>query len=346
MIVPVKGTGAMNVDLRGIAEGDVIALVAEPTNKFDPHAIRVEHGGRLVGYLAKELAARIKASDFHGSIAYVLPHPETGVPAGLRISIERTERRGPEVDGTYYRYNGRSFVRATAVLKTLAKPALIGWAAKTAAGLVLANPETYDTPEKAASGIYSASSEAKLRGSAVHLFAENVSKGTPIDLSSLPEEYRGYGAAFQDFMQMYAPKPIHIEATLFSEKYSYAGTTDLIATLTDGCTYILDFKTAKNVYPENGLQLAAYRHADFIVPTLPSVPCSICDATGKVEGQRCESCAGGGYLFDQVAVPLIDKAAVVLLGSDGEWSITEVDTPFEVFLHLLEVWRWTQRGKS
>ena len=92
MIVPVKGTGAMSIDLRGIADGDAITLVAEPENKFDPHAIRVEHDGRLVGYLAKELAARIRADDFEGTVAAVLPHPMTGVPSGLRISIERREQ--------------------------------------------------------------------------------------------------------------------------------------------------------------------------------------------------------------------------------------------------------------
>lgn len=250
------------------------------------------------------------------------------------------------MEGTHYRYNAREYVRVTEVLKALGAPALVRWAAKTAAKLALDDPITYSTPEKAASGIYAASGEAKLRGSAVHLFAENVSKGTPVDLDSLPEEYRGYGVAFQGFLRMCAPVPLHVEATVYSEKHGYAGTTDLIASLADGLTYDIDFKTSKGVYPENGLQLAAYRNADFIVPTLPDQPCPDCDASGKINGARCYLCAGGGYLFDQVSLPTIDKAAVVLLGADGKWSINEVDTSFDVFLHLLEVWRWTQRGKS
>jgi HIRAN domain len=90
VIVPVKGVAAMNVDLRGIAEGDALGLVAEPENQHDPHAIRVEHGGRRIGYLAKELAARITADAYEASVAYVLRYEN--VPAGLRILLNRREQ--------------------------------------------------------------------------------------------------------------------------------------------------------------------------------------------------------------------------------------------------------------
>jgi hypothetical protein len=89
VIIAVKGTGAMNIDLRGLTEGDTLELVAEPDNAYDPRAIKVERKGRLLGYVPKELAARISADDYSASVAIVLPHPETGIPAGLRISIER-----------------------------------------------------------------------------------------------------------------------------------------------------------------------------------------------------------------------------------------------------------------
>ncbi len=248
------------------------------------------------------------------------------------------------MEGSHYRYGGRSFVRVTEVLKVLNKPALVGWAAKTAARLVLDDPATYNTPEKAAQGIYANKGESAARGSAVHLFAENVSKGTPVDIAELPDELKGYGVAFQGFMRMCAPKPLYVEASLYSETHGYAGTTDLIATLADGLVYDIDFKTARGVYDENKLQLAAYRGAEIIVPTLPNVPCPKCDASGKVDGVKCGECAGGGFLFSPVPMPAIDKAAVVLLGADGRWSITEVDTPLEPFLHLLEVWRWLNNG--
>jgi hypothetical protein len=87
MVIVVKGTGAMSIDLSGISEGDPVALVAEPKNPHDPHAIRIEHGGRLVGYVDRNLANRIVAEQYVGEVSAVLPHPETGVPAGLRVSI-------------------------------------------------------------------------------------------------------------------------------------------------------------------------------------------------------------------------------------------------------------------
>src|SRR4029077_16092297 len=83
MIVPVKGVAAMS-------EGDALPLVAEPENQYDPHAIRVEHGGRRIGYLAKELAARITADAYEASVAYVLRYEN--VPAGLRILLNRREK--------------------------------------------------------------------------------------------------------------------------------------------------------------------------------------------------------------------------------------------------------------
>lgn len=89
MIVPVKGVSAMNVDLTGIAEGNPVELVPEPTNPYDPRAIRVEIGGRLIGYLDRQFAARHEAHDYIAAVSLVLSHPETGKPAGLRLQLER-----------------------------------------------------------------------------------------------------------------------------------------------------------------------------------------------------------------------------------------------------------------
>jgi hypothetical protein len=87
MIVPVKGVAAMQVDLTGIDEGDPLALVAEPENQYDSHAIRVEHDGRRIGYLDRNLAARITADTFRASVAAVLFYE--GEPKGLRIFLNR-----------------------------------------------------------------------------------------------------------------------------------------------------------------------------------------------------------------------------------------------------------------
>src|SRR5207253_4465534 len=48
------------------------------------------------------------------------------------------------------------------------------------------------------------------------------------------------------------------DITVFSEKYGYAGTIDYICKI-DGKTFIIDFKTSQQVWPEYELQVSAYK---------------------------------------------------------------------------------------
>lgn len=45
----------------------------------------------------------------------------------------------------WYHLDGKRYVSVTTVLQALAKPALVPWAARTAAEAVLEDPETYST---------------------------------------------------------------------------------------------------------------------------------------------------------------------------------------------------------
>jgi hypothetical protein len=52
--------------LANLEEGTVLALITEPTNKFDPNAIRIEHvaiGGEMtmLGYVPKKFSAEVSA---------------------------------------------------------------------------------------------------------------------------------------------------------------------------------------------------------------------------------------------------------------------------------------------
>lgn len=89
MIVPVAGVAAMGSDLTGIEIGDPAVLVAEPDNPYDSSAIAVWVRGRHVGYLQRELAARLArlAGDppANATVAQVLFHD--GRPSGLRLEL-------------------------------------------------------------------------------------------------------------------------------------------------------------------------------------------------------------------------------------------------------------------
>lgn len=211
----------------------------------------------------------------------------------------------------FYRYEGEKFVSVTEVLKALAKPALVTWAARTAASLVLENPEQYSTAEAAAGGIYGVNKRAMQRGSRVHAYAD----GSATEI----EGEEGYAIAYECFRATCQLEPIFKECNLYSRKHGYAGTTDLICCMGGGEVWMLDYKTGKAVYDEAKLQLAAYRAADFILPYGPNP--------------------------EPVDLPPIDHTGVVLLGEDGTWSLTETHAPLDVFLALMTVHRW-QKGNG
>ena len=65
---------------------------------------------------------------------------------------------------------------------------------------------------------------------------------------------------FYDFWSTYKPKLISTEEFVFSDKFKYAGTADLLVEM-DGEIWLLDLKTSNNLHRSYNLQLAAYAKA-------------------------------------------------------------------------------------
>lgn len=222
-------------------------------------------------------------------------------------------------DGFYYLPGDRKYPSVTTILQIIARPALIPWAAKTAAALVLEDPDTYDTAEKAAGGIYTKRDKAADRGSMVHSLAEAIDRGGVIEFTEdTPDDVRGYVRAYQSFCAAHQPRVLFAEATVWSDKHGYAGTTDLIAVLQDTLTYCIDRKTGKAIYGEASLQLCAYRNAELILPHGADEP---------------------------KAMPQIDHTAVLLLRPDGTYQFNVVLADLRHFLAAKELWEWS-RGVS
>ena len=55
-------------------------------------------------------------------------------------------------------------------------------------------------------------------------------------------------------------KPLHTELKVWSEQYRYQGTLDCIGQVGKKLI-VIDWKSSKNIYPEMGMQLAAYAEA-------------------------------------------------------------------------------------
>ena len=65
---------------------------------------------------------------------------------------------------------------------------------------------------------------------------------------------------FADFWNTVKPRLIATEQHIFSDKYQYAGTIDLVVEL-DGKIWLLDIKTSNSLHTSYDLQLAAYAQA-------------------------------------------------------------------------------------
>jgi hypothetical protein len=65
---------------------------------------------------------------------------------------------------------------------------------------------------------------------------------------------------FHEFWSIHKPTLIESEIHLFSEKYNYAGTCDLVVEM-DGKRWLLDIKTSNSLHTSYDLQLAAYAQA-------------------------------------------------------------------------------------
>lgn len=172
-----------------------------------------------------------------------------------------------------YRWGGREFTSVTTILSNgIPKPALVPWAAKAVAQAAIAelpkltqlvkdDGPNGDEAERWLKGAhYRLKRNAGLKGTEIHALAEAHAKGLP--LPPVSPDAVPYVRPLLDFLDEWAPEPVLTENTCYSLTHGYAGTFDAIGEFKDLGTRIFDWKTSKGCYPEVGLQLAAYAHAD------------------------------------------------------------------------------------
>jgi len=199
--------------------------------------------------------------------------------------------------------------------EAMPKPGLLYWAAKTAARAALHDPTLSE--EQAAATINNAKVAGGDRGSLIHGFTEASDNGHQPDINQLPVEIQGYARAYQKFIAELKPKLILNEKKIVNFTHGYAGRLDRIYEVSSGLV-VADFKTSANYYPENGLQLAAYSHAEFYFE----------DGNGPF-----------------TPMPKITGSIIVLLGVDGSYTLKHCDEPLEVFLNLKAIWMWLNKDK-
>jgi hypothetical protein len=241
---------------------------------------------------------------------------ETPTPPAI---VRRNHGRGHS-----YTINGEKMPGATTVLGDgYPKPAIARWAARTCAQEVL---DFWDElgellPSDRAERVRTAPDRdrdaAARRGTEVHRLAQRLQAGDEVEV---PDELEGHVDAYLRFADEWQPRELFVEAPVANLSWRYSGTPDIVADLVDGSRWLLDLKTTRSgIFAEAALQLAAYRHAEWILDP----------ATGVV-----------------VPMPAVDRAGAVWLKADRTYELVEVDAgpeTFEMFLYVLEVAGFTKR---
>jgi hypothetical protein len=193
------------------------------------------------------------------------------------VTIKRINRGS----GHGYTIDCKNAISVTTALGIVAKPALVGAAARVVAQRVL-DMDTDGWTELYAKGRQNAEhdlarshtakwNEAATRGTRVHALAEKISAGLEVEV---PDELWDHARSVTAFLDDWQVRPLLIETVVGDYSYQYAGTFDLIGDLPDGRRVLFDYKTSSSgIYPETAVQLAAYRWAShYLAPDGTEMP--------------------------------------------------------------------------
>lgn len=196
----------------------------------------------------------------------------------------------------------------THILDAIAKPPLISWAAKTAAGIAceMSAREERLTIKAITGRVYARRDNAADLGSNVHDLIARFLKEEKIEEDKENPAALGYFKAFLAFWESVNPKLLFSEEVCYSKINGYAGTTDLGIELPNKVKWLCDFKTG-GVYREAGLQMVAYKAA-----------------------------------VEEIGlVTKIDRTIVIQLCANGTFNLSNFDEPLEAFLATKRLWEWT-----
>lgn len=195
----------------------------------------------------------------------------------ITSSYNKGRDRFYEVEG-----HDKDLPSVTTFLGAIAKPALTTWSAKVERALVAgiakelfadAFPDTlsaFDARLKQTKYACNTKlTEAGDIGTALHERIEwelkqqmvcetaGVDRGTP---PVIPQEAQWAFDAWQKWREESKLEPLMIEQRVYSLKYGFAGTTDIIGRI-NGQLVVGDWKTSSNIYMEHLVQVSAYREA-------------------------------------------------------------------------------------
>jgi hypothetical protein len=176
--------------------------------------------------------------------------------------------------GHSYTIDGKWAPGATTLLgAVLAKPALVGWAARLVAEYVADKDRVWledlraDGREALVDHLKGvpdrARNAAAERGTLIHSYAERVIAGEELEDTPELEPLWDHVQQAVYFLDEWGIEPLCVEAVLANRTHRYCGTADLVAVNKWGAHAVYDYKTGDSgIWPETALQLAAYLHAE------------------------------------------------------------------------------------
>lgn len=221
-----------------------------------------------------------------------------------------------------YKLDGRWVPGVTTIIGDgLPKPALPRWASKSVAEWVADHEDDVEQlrsmgrgplVEALKSTPWQARDEAAIRGTDIHGLAEDLAHGREVEV---PEPLADAVTGYVQWLDDWQPEVIWTERPVASRKWWYAGKPDIVCRI-GADVWLLDWKSAKGVYGDNALQVAAYGNAEFSLTP---------------EG-------------DEEALPHIDRYGVVHVRPDGTdlYEVSDPAAAWKDFLHVL----WTAKAKD
>ena len=198
---------------------------------------------------------------------------------------EKFTRRNYGRGHSYYLGDRKLDGVTTIISKGLPKPALVNWAANTAAAYAvdewdaLASLPPSERLKRISKAHEASRDKAAVRGTQVHALADKLANGEEV---VVPDELAGHVESCVRFLDDWDPSTVFTEMPVYHEKYLYAGTLDLLVEM-DGETWLLDFKTSKSgAYGDTAFQLAAYANATHGLHGGQVIPMPVVDRCGVV----------------------------------------------------------------
>ena len=164
-----------------------------------------------------------------------------------------------------YTLDGKKLTGVTTILGTIAKPALIAWAAKEAVKYVRENATKDDDLFLVTEEILRAAEKAHAKkrdkaadaGTDVHAECEAWIKTKVIPLAPSPSFLQ-----FKEWAEGNVGEFLESEKRLYHEGEWYAGTVDLVYKDPDGRVWVADIKTTSGIYDRTPFfQMAGYQNA-------------------------------------------------------------------------------------